>query len=430
MRSNEVDPELLPLLDDIILQEDDLTEEAKNRFSYHREIFRSFETYRSNILRNEHLTPAGRHLLFSRLNKQHTECKKVLNYMTENSELCRSLPNIGPLIICGLPRTGSTLLYNLLNCDPNCRAPLYTEMVVESVPPISRSNLVEQQRRSAALRLVEEQEKKLTTQASDISSFHPSFVIDEDFYILYQAGLMVFDRTITGVDQSECDSWLFDIMNKHFAYDYHETFLRMLNSVDAPHSHWLLKAYMHNLYLDTLLCHYPHARLIMTHRRLHEVIPSFCSFMWNVNKMYYDKTDSIVRDATIKRSIRLIDKMIACIMKFRTEQTQLSHESQTKIFDVTYDDLIEQPIVTVHRLYDCFGLQWSDEFEIAMKQWLHDNPQGKQGHHSYNLADIGLTREDMEPRYAHYTKLFLRSSVADANICNQRSSTSTQLEDL
>ena len=356
--SNELDPELLPLLDDIVLQEDDLTEEAKNRFSYHHDIFCSLETYRCNILRNEHLTPVGRHLLLSRLDKLHIECKRVLNYMTENSELLdRSLPNNGPLIICGLPRTGSTLLYNLLNCDSDSRAPLYTEMVVESVPPISRSNLVEQERRSAALRSVDEQQKKLTNQSSDITKFHPSFAIDEDFYILYQAGLFVFDRTIVGVEQSESDNWLFNIMNKHFAYDYHQTFLRMLNSVDAPHSHWLLKAHMHNLYLDTILGHYPNAALIMTHRRLDEVIPSFCSFMWNVNKMYYDKTNSIVRDATIKRSIRLIDKMIECILKFRAKQSQLPDQSQRNIFDVTYDDLMEQPITTVHRIYDYFGLR-------------------------------------------------------------------------
>lgn len=424
--SNELDPELLPLLDDIVLQEDDLTEEAKNRFSYHHDIFCSLETYRCNILGNEHLTPVGRHLLLSRLDKLHTECKRVLNYMTENSELLdRSLPNNGPLIICGLPRTGSTLLYNLLNCDSDCRAPLYTEMVVESVPPISRSNLVEQERRSAALRSVDEQQKKLTNQSSDITKFHPSFAIDEDFYILYQAGLIVFDRTIVGVEQSESDNWLFNIMNKHFAYDYHQTFLRMLNSVDAPHSHWLLKAYVHNLYLDTILGHYPNAALIMTHRRLDEVIPSFCSFMQNVNKMYYDQTNSIVRDATINRSIRLIDKMIECIVKFRTKQSQLPDQSQRNIFDVTYDDLMEQPITTVHRIYDYFGLRWSDKFEKAMEQWLFDNPQGKQGRHSHNLAEICLTHEDIKASYAQYTKLFLRSSILDVASSNQPSSTNT-----
>ena len=69
---------------------------------------------------------------------------------------------------------------------------------------------------------------------------------------------------------------------------------------------------------------------------------------------------------------------------------------------------MKQPIDTVRRIYSHFGLQYSSEFEEAMNTWLHDNPQGKQGRHTYNLAEYGLKHEDIQTRYADYINLFLR----------------------
>src|SRR5579871_2284393 len=114
MTSNEINLNNLSLMNDIIFHEDDLTEEAKNQFDYHTEILRAFELDRRSIFNNDQITPVGRHIAFSRLDKLHTNCKKVLNYMAINQKnINANLSNIDPLVICGLPRTGTTLLYNL-----------------------------------------------------------------------------------------------------------------------------------------------------------------------------------------------------------------------------------------------------------------------------------------------------------------------------
>ena len=170
--------------------------------------------------------------------------------------------------------------------------------------------------------------------------------------------------------QVEPDTWLYDESNKDFAYDYHKTFLSMLNSVDKPRSHWLFKSPEHVLFLDTFFRHYPNAAMIMTHRRLDEVLPSFCSLAWAFNGLYFDENNSIARTTSTFRAIQHIEKSIERIVKFRTR----SHQSQKPIFDVRYDNLIEQPINTVRRIYDHFNLQWSSEFEEAMNNWLRDNP--------------------------------------------------------
>ncbi|CAF5001723.1 unnamed protein product, partial [Rotaria sp. Silwood1] len=75
----------------------------------------------------------------------------------------------------------------------------------------------------------------------------------------------------------------------------------------------------------------------------------------------------------VERRLRVTNVQINRIVKFRRTHP---HDP---VFDVLYDDLIAKPIDTVRRIYDHFGLTWSEEFEQAMLTWLRDNPQGKQG---------------------------------------------------
>ncbi|CAF3471965.1 unnamed protein product [Rotaria sp. Silwood1] len=99
--------------------------------------------------------------------------------------------------------------------------------------------------------------------------------------------------------------------------------------------------------------------------------------------------------------------MVYCIMKFHESQKQKVDSTRKVLFNMTYDNLMNNPIDVVHRIYDYFGLDWSTKFETAMQKWLTENPQGKQGHHSYFQTDFALTCEEIETRYADYTKLFL-----------------------
>lgn len=410
--SDEATPKQPSLLNDIILHENDLTEQAKEHFSYHSEVLNVFESYRQNILRDEHMTSMGRHITLSELDKLHTDFKQVLNYTAEHSELvaCK-LPSFGPLFIVGLPRTGSTVLHNLLACDPNCRTTLFTDMSIEIVPPISRTDVVGQERRGIIALSSIKMDASFTTQRNRIISAHPVFPIDEDYHILRQAGFFSFCLLATSDPELHSDSWPESDTKKNYAYDYHELFLRMLNSIDAPRSHWLLKSPLHSFQLDTISGHYPNAKFIMTHRRLDEVIPSFCSLTCILGEVYIGTNNQASRNVLKKRNLQYIDKAVECIMKFRADKNNACDQSHKNMFDVNYNDLMKDPIDVVHRIYDYFGLEWSDEFEVAMVKWLRDNPQGKQGRHVYNLAECGLTCEDIEKRYMDYIKLFHCSSL-------------------
>ena len=401
----------ISLLEDITLTDDELTEEAKNQFGFYKDILHAQNLNRLRIIQNHLLTPVGRHMLLSLLNTNHENWRKVLNYVAANKEILRqSMPSTGPLIICGLPRTGSTLLYNLLACDPNSRAPLFTGMHLECVPPISRTNLEEQKRRAHPLKLMMHYRNQLVGRPNMLSEGHPIFDIEEDHFILMHSGVNFFVKIVSSSDEVEFDKWFYDDTNKDFAYNYHEIFLCMLNSVDSPQSHWVLKAPLHSFFLNTLTRHYPSASLIMTHRCLDEVLPSMCRFMLTFNSDYCDTSNPENQLLIKTQTIQWMEHMIDCIMRFRTREHSAEEHSRKAIFDVQYEDLMKQPIVTVHKIYKHFGLNWSSEFETNMKSWLRENPQGKQGRHTYNLEQFGFTHEDIEQRYADYIRMFLSPS--------------------
>ncbi|CAF3679197.1 unnamed protein product [Rotaria sp. Silwood1] len=132
---------------EVNINDDDLSQEAKAQFGYHTEILHAFRLNARNVLANDGLSPIGRHLFCINLEKDYMNCKRVLNYVAKNMQLKRTAGLLPPtFFICGLPRTGSTLLFNLLACDPLCRAPLATDLFYP-VPPLARSDTTGQAQR-------------------------------------------------------------------------------------------------------------------------------------------------------------------------------------------------------------------------------------------------------------------------------------------
>ena len=388
----------------VTLSDDDLSEEAKTQFRFHTEILRAFQMTARIVLTNDRLTPIGRHLFCTSVEQNYTNCKSVLNYVAAHPELQRIAHRMPPLfVLCGAARTGTTLLYNLLACDPACRAPLLMDMMYP-VPPIAPSDTAAQERRNVLSRTSSENSKELepADYEQERNASHPSLAYEEDVSILYQSGLLV--PHLEPHDSTELATWFYDETNKDFVYDYHKTFMQMLNSVGAPQSHWLLKTPYHIFNLSTLLRHYPSASLIMTHRQLQDVLPSSIRLGLAFARTYFNSNrhdTAIDRQMVIERRLRATDIQINRIVKFRRAHPHVP------VVDVLYDDLIIKPIEVVRRIYNHFGLVYSDEFEQAMLLWLRNNPQGKQGRNTYTLEEFELTHDSIEQQYEDYIRMFL-----------------------
>lgn len=240
----------------------------------------------------------------------------------------------------------------------------------------------------------------------EVKGSRPSFAIEEDLGILEHAGLNLSNLLIPSNNDSELVTWWMDFDNKDFLYEYHKIFIQMLTSVHAPQSYWLFKAPTHTLYLNFLFNYYPKASLIMIHRRLDQVIPSSIRLALSMTKIFLNTEEIDInsnRDAIIQPLLRRIDLFIRRLVEWRRDNQNI------EVLDLSYEDLLAQPIDTVRRLYKHFGFAWSDQFEQSMIEWLQKNPQGSQGRNLYTLDEFGLERQAIEKTYKQYYDMFLKS---------------------
>ena len=70
--------------------------------------------------------------------------------------------------------------------------------------------------------------------------------------------------------------------------------------------------------------------------------------------------------------------------------------------DLRFKDIVADPVSAVRGVYAHADMDFTSETEAAVAGWWAANPSDKHGQHKYELADYGLTREQVESVYADY----------------------------
>lgn len=309
---------------------------------------------------------------------------KTTDYLAKRPELLER-PIERPVFVFGIPRTGTTLLSNLLACDPARRSPLTWE-IDDPVPPATSATLKTDPRAVARL----EQEKAMLAARPDMGKYYRNSAVYPNECIFFMAHDFKALALESRGKLPNYRDWLFST-DMTSAYEYHKRFLQLLQA-DAP-GVWNLKMPSHALWLDTLLKVYPDARLVWTHRDPFTAMASFCSIITLGHLGFTGEADGpwIGQNCTFQayeHANRLMD--------FR------DRHGEDRIADVHYADLTTQPIETMRNLYKALGDEFTPEAEGAMEAWLVDNPQGKFGKHEYKLAQYGLSVEKLEPGFERY----------------------------
>jgi len=310
---------------------------------------------------------------------------KTTAYLAQRPELLKR-PIERPVFVFGVPRTGTTLLSNLLAADPARRSPLSWE-IDDPVPPPTTATLYTDPRALARL----EQERQMLAARPEVgkyyrfSAIYPNecmFFINSDFKALMWEGR----GKLPGYRD-----WLYHKADLTSTYQYHKRFLQLLQA-DAP-GVWNLKQPSHGLWLETLLKTYPDARLIWTHRDPLTATGSFCSLMTMGSSSFGLKPDiewlgTNYPWQAVEHANRIMDA-----------RAKLGHD---RIIDVHYADLMRNPIPEMRKLYTALGDEFTPAAEQSMSKWLADNPQEKFGKHEYKLAQYGLTPDKVRGMFERY----------------------------
>jgi hypothetical protein len=280
-----------------------------------------------------------------------------------------------PMVIAGLPRSGTSILFELLSQDPDVGVPRTWEAMLPCPPP-------EQASYHADPRI--EQAHHLATQWSrvvpEFASMHEmgGSIPAECGHLM--VGSFVSDQ-IAALHQTPSYSMWCAQADYLPVYEYHKILLQLLQWKN-PRKRWLLKAPEHQVHLETLMQVYPDARIVHTHRDPIKCMASTTSLMGSLYYMRSDQPfhaemfeDIIMGEATAHRLERVI------------EQRESGVVPPQNITDSRYQDLMDNPISCIESIYAHFGMTLSDLARQRMLDYLAAKPKGKFGAHSYQVDE-------------------------------------------
>ena len=301
-------------------------------------------------------------------------------------------PIVRPLFVVGLPRTGTSILHELLAQDPTNRVPMTWE-VMHPYPPPERATYTTDPRIAALDKHLGGVDRLLP----DFKKMHPMGAeLPQECVALtaHDFASMIFSTTHR---VPSYQAWL-DRADKRPVYASHRRQLQYLQW-RCPAQHWALKSPGHLWALDALMAEYPDACVVQTHRDPLKVVASLASLVATLRTMASDDIDQAAIAA------EWTDFLAAGLARAVAARDRWPATAPPP-FDMQFGDFIRDEIGTVRRIYAHFGRELSDEAERRMRAFLAANPRDKHGTHRYTLAEASLDPAAERARYAAYQQRF------------------------
>eukprot|EP01094_Clydonella_sp_ATCC50884_P030101 TRINITY_DN967_c0_g2_i1.p1 TRINITY_DN967_c0_g2~~TRINITY_DN967_c0_g2_i1.p1 ORF type:complete len:455 (+),score=158.08 TRINITY_DN967_c0_g2_i1:30-1394(+) len=375
----------------------------KEIFGDQSELVRGVEAF-MNSVEEEKMSASGVFLINGLFERILNARASVVKYIQDNRTVVLESHVKKPLIITGLPRTGSTMLYNLCACDPEGRAPRFFEIshMALPAPPTTEQSRDTDPRIAQVMGRFDEIERMYPDMFKEAGKSHRSHPneLEEELLVLFQ-GIILQLHVILA--PTEYRDW-FDAEDKRAAYRYLQLFVQMMNSTWEPH-HWVLKAPVHALYLDSLVEAFPDARLVFTHRNPKNVVPSFSRLIasyvqWDFGDEMLDLHD--LGQYQLETMKKMSDRMVA--FQERTDPS--------KYFNVNYSEFVKDPVAMVEQIYGHFEMPVTEQFKENMREWIRENRQGKYGRAGYTAEEFGLTNAQIMDTLAEYVERFCPDAAA------------------
>ena len=317
-----------------------------------------------------------------RLRDEEKRCPEILDQPIE-----------APIVIAGLPRSGTTFLHSLLAEDPVNIVPRVWQLIH---PYPSRRD----QKRGAIDRReqrVARQLKMFQILAPRFRRLHPITASSPQECSEITAHVFASLRFDTTYRIPSYRRWL-DNAGHLDAYRFHKRFLQHLQHQCGKGRRWVLKCPDHIFALAALRSVYPDVNLVSVHRdpvavlasvaRLTEVLRR--PFGRHVDRFEVGREDS---DRWLAAAELMIDA---------ADDTGF----EPPIFHVRYLDLVADPAATIAALYRYFGHALDPDTAARIKHRVAANPKGGYGGRRARLEDYGLDPGREHQRYARYMARF------------------------
>jgi hypothetical protein len=356
-----------------------------------------------SIREEANMSPMGQIIFAHRVLESLSNRLTLEDYCTRHPEIL-SEEIKSPVLIIGLPRTGTTMLHRVLARDPRFYNMAWWEARFPS--PLSAEDVVNPQLRIDAGRA---EVKAMIEAIPELLAIHPldAELPDEEVLLLEHAFMSAIDAY--GNVPGYAD-WLFK-QDQTPAYLYLKRQLQFLQWQKRQRGitadRWLLKSPHHTHLMPTLFKVFPDAHVIQTHRDPLQTIPSMGSFAYTLWRLFSDHADPVQagRHWAAKFAGGLRNSM-----QFRDTQPA------DRFMDVWYLDAVARSMDVVERIYPFIGMALNDSTREAMQAWLAQSDREGRPAHQYSMDRMGLTEEQLKLDFAQYRERFVLPHLQASNL--------------
>ncbi|HEV2369221.1 MAG TPA: sulfotransferase [Acidimicrobiales bacterium] len=297
-----------------------------------------------------------------------------------------------PIVICGLPRTGTTHLHNLISADPALRSLPYWESLEPVLAEAERPGPGEPDPR------VERTERGLWFVNAAMPHFKRMHEMTVD-HVHEEIQLLAIDfSTMLFETMAPMPSWrdyyLAHDQRPHYAYM--AKVLKVLQWLRGG-ERWVLKSPQHIEQFPALYDTFPDATFVVTHRDPLAVTASIATMLTYSARMSSGKVD--VEHVGGYWAERLEGMLRKCVADRDTLPPDQS-------IDVRFAEFMADDVGMVERIYALAGQPMTPTGRAAMDAFMVEHPRGRHGGVLYDLGDFGLDGRERRRALHFYVERF------------------------
>jgi hypothetical protein len=330
--------------------------------------------------------------------QQHVLLVGLLKNRLLIEDLLRRHPEIlyeritAPIIICGLPRTGTTHLHNLMSADPALRSLPYWEslepVLAEREQPGPGAPDPRLERTAMALSF-------LNTALPYFNRMHEMTVehTHEEIQLLaIDFSTMLFE---TAAPMSTWrDAYLSRDQRPSYAY-----LLKILKVMQwlRGGTRWVLKTPQHLEQFPALVDTFPDATFVVTHRDPVSVTTSMVTMLAYTARLTRDQVD-----------LEGIGHYWADRLKLMLGRCAEDHDvlPADRTIDVHFDEFMADDLAMVARVYEVANQPLDQSSKDAMRAFMAEHPRGKFGSIEYDLTEFDLDPVECRKAFSFYSERF------------------------
>jgi len=298
-----------------------------------------------------------------------------------------------PIIVVGLPRSGTTHLVNLLATDRRLRSMPWWE-VAEPIPVMGDGPGPDGVDPRYVRSLRQWEATKRVSPLTALMHDRPPWSIEEDCELVdldlcgysmeWQARVPAWRDHYLGLDQC-----------RHYAFLRRE--LQVLSYLRGPRR-WVLKTPQHLEWLGPLMETFPDATIAFTLRDPVAVLQSAITML-----AYGDRNRRVTIDAD-ELAAYWVDR-IESLLRAAVRDAHLIPDAQR--VDVEFHEFMRADLEMAERILTTAGLEVTDDVRARLADYVAGNPRGRDGRIVYDLrGDFGLDPAELRERFAFYSEAF------------------------